>query len=125
MPDLVWKELSIAGLSDQVNPLWAENPAQARSQMERLVELMQKWALAGQLRVIRIPNSIVAQAPGYSLNQWRTDPLVDGLEPCHEAHSIYQRYVEGELTLGQMGVEIEALHDREYGPLSVPRNGRP
>jgi Antitoxin VbhA len=50
---------------------------------------------------------------------------LEGLEPGHEAHSIYQRYVEGELTLEQMGAEIEALHDREYGPVPIPRNGRP
>ncbi len=50
---------------------------------------------------------------------------LEGLEPGREAHSIYQRYVDGELTLEQMGAEIEALHDREYGPVPIPRNGRP
>jgi len=50
---------------------------------------------------------------------------LESLEPGHEAHSIYQRYVEGESTLEQMGAEIEALHDREYGPVPVSRNGRP
>ncbi len=50
---------------------------------------------------------------------------LEGLEPGPEAHSIYQRYVDGELTLEQMGAEIEALHAREYGPVSVSRNGRP
>ena len=50
---------------------------------------------------------------------------LEGLEPGREAHSIYQRHVEGELTLEQMGVEIEALYDREYGPVPIPRNGRP
>jgi hypothetical protein len=50
---------------------------------------------------------------------------LEGLEPGGEAQSIYQRYVEGELTLEQMGTEIEALHDREHGPLPVSRNGRP
>ena len=50
---------------------------------------------------------------------------LEGLEPGGEAQSIYQRYVEGELTLEQMGTEIEALHDREHGPIPVSRNGRP
>jgi hypothetical protein len=50
---------------------------------------------------------------------------LEGLEPGDEAQSIYQRYVEGELTLVQMGAEIEALHDREHGPVPVSRNGRP
>jgi hypothetical protein len=50
---------------------------------------------------------------------------LEGLEPGDEAQSIYQRYVDGELTIEQMGVQIEALHDREHGPLPVSRNGRP
>ncbi len=49
---------------------------------------------------------------------------LEGLEPGDEAQSIYQRYVDGELTLEQMGAEIEALHDREHGPVPVPRNER-
>lgn len=50
---------------------------------------------------------------------------LEGLEPGHEAQSIYQRYIDGAITLEQMGAEIETLHDREYGPVSVSRNGRP
>jgi hypothetical protein len=50
---------------------------------------------------------------------------LEGLEPGDEAQSIYQRYVDGELTIEQMGVQIGALHDREHGPLPVSRNGRP
>jgi hypothetical protein len=50
---------------------------------------------------------------------------LEGLEPGDEAQSIYQRYVDGELTLEQMGAEIEALHDREHGPVPVSRNERP
>lgn len=75
MPDLVWNELSIINLLDPISPLWAKNPADARCRMECLVELMRKWAMAGQPRVIRIPNSIIMLAPGYSLDQWRNDSL--------------------------------------------------
>jgi len=50
---------------------------------------------------------------------------MEGLEPGGEALSIYQHYVDGELTLQEMGAEIEALHDREYGPAPVSRRGRP
>ena len=50
---------------------------------------------------------------------------LEGLEPGDEAQSIYQRYAVGELTLEQMGAEIEALHDREHGPVPIPRNERP
>jgi hypothetical protein len=45
---------------------------------------------------------------------------LEGLEPGYEALSIYQRYVDGELTLEQMGAQVEALHDREYGPDLYP-----
>lgn len=50
---------------------------------------------------------------------------LEGLEPGRDVHSIYQRYIDGELTLEQMGVEIEAVHDREYGPVPISRNKRP
>ena len=49
---------------------------------------------------------------------------LEGLEPGSEALAIYQRYVEGELNLEQSGIEIDALHDRRYGPVRLPRNGR-
>jgi hypothetical protein len=49
---------------------------------------------------------------------------LEGLEPGVEALSVYRRYVDGDLTLQQMGAEIEALHDRKYGPVSVPRHVR-
>ena len=50
---------------------------------------------------------------------------LEGLEPGDEAKAIFSRYVEGELTLEQMGAEIEALHDREYGPIHQSRDERP
>ena len=50
---------------------------------------------------------------------------LEGLEPGDEAKAIFSRYVEGELTLEQMGAELEALHDREYGPVHISRDERP
>jgi hypothetical protein len=50
---------------------------------------------------------------------------MEGLEPGDEAKAIFQRYVDGGLTLEQMGAEIEALHDREHGPVHISRNERP
>lgn len=50
---------------------------------------------------------------------------LEGLEPGASVHQIYRRYINGELTLQEMGNEIEALHDREYGPISLSRNARP
>jgi len=49
---------------------------------------------------------------------------LEGLEPGEEAKAIFQRYVDGESTLDQMGEEIEALHEREYGPVHLSRNER-
>ena len=48
---------------------------------------------------------------------------LEGPEPGDEAQSIYRRYVDGELTLQEIGTEIEALHDREYGPAPVSGQG--
>jgi hypothetical protein len=50
---------------------------------------------------------------------------LEGLAPSAEAASIFQRYVDGELTLEQMGAAIEAHAEREYGPVRLPRNQRP
>jgi len=47
---------------------------------------------------------------------------MEGLEPGDEAKAIFQCYVDGGLTLEQMGAEIEALHDRKHGPIHVSRN---
>ena len=49
---------------------------------------------------------------------------MEGLEPSAEALRIYQRYVDGELTIKQMGLAIDELLDREYGPVRLPRNQR-
>jgi hypothetical protein len=48
---------------------------------------------------------------------------LEGLEPSKEAIGIFDRYADGGLTIEQMGTEIDALHDRKYGPIPVPRNG--
>lgn len=45
---------------------------------------------------------------------------IEGLEPSAEAHAIFQRYVEGELTSGEMGRSIDQLLNREYGPVRLP-----
>jgi hypothetical protein len=47
-----------------------------------------------------------------------------GLEPCPEELAIYQRYVEGEISLAQVGAEVDALHDRDYGPVPLPPHRR-
>jgi hypothetical protein len=60
----------------------------------------------------------------FNVEQALASVRLEGLEPGQEALAIYQRYVDGEITLKQVGVEIEALHDRKYGPVRLPRNGR-
>lgn len=49
---------------------------------------------------------------------------IEGLEPSAEAMAIFQRYIEGELTLEQMGAAIDEHADREYGPVRLPRHQR-
>ena len=49
---------------------------------------------------------------------------LEGLEPSPEALAIFQRYINGELTLEQMGAAIDEHADREYGPVHLPRNER-
>jgi len=49
---------------------------------------------------------------------------LEGLEPGQEAVGIFKRYADGDITLEQLGLEIDALNDRDYGPPPLPRNGR-
>jgi hypothetical protein len=35
---------------------------------------------------------------------------------------IFQRYVEGDLTLKEMGSAVDKLLDRQYGPVRLSRN---
>jgi len=46
---------------------------------------------------------------------------LEGLEPAVEADAIFQRYARSELTLEEMGAEIDKLHERQFGP--VPLSG--
>lgn len=50
---------------------------------------------------------------------------LEGLEPSDGANAIFQRYVEGELTLDEMGHAIDEYADRVYGPVRLPRNEHP
>jgi len=44
---------------------------------------------------------------------------LEGLAPGGEARAIFQRYVDGELTLEQMGAEIDTLNERRIGPVRL------
>ena len=50
---------------------------------------------------------------------------LEGLEASVGAMAIFQRHIDGELTLEEMGAAIDAHADREYGPVRLPRNERP
>ena len=47
---------------------------------------------------------------------------MEGLEPSGEAKGIFQRYVEGEVSLKEMGRAVDQLLDRQYGPVRLSRN---
>ena len=49
---------------------------------------------------------------------------LEGLEPSHEAQTIYQLYVDGELTADEMDFAIEQHLNREYGPVRLPQHQR-
>ncbi len=49
---------------------------------------------------------------------------MEGLEPSPGAMAIFQRYIDGQLTLEQMGDAIDEYADREYGPIRLPRYER-
>ncbi len=44
---------------------------------------------------------------------------LEGLEPTPEAKAVFERYANGELTLDEMGEEIQALNARQFGPIHV------
>ena len=47
---------------------------------------------------------------------------LEGLAPGVEANAIFQRYVDGELMLDEMGAEIDRLHERQLGPVRLSRD---
>ena len=49
---------------------------------------------------------------------------MEGLEPSAEAQGLYQRYVEGDLSLEEMGRAVDQLLERQYGPIRLSRNER-
>jgi Antitoxin VbhA len=49
---------------------------------------------------------------------------MEGQEPSEEAKAIFQRYVDGELSIDEMGRAIDQLLDEKYGPVRLPRNER-
>jgi hypothetical protein len=45
------------------------------------------------------------------------------LEPSLEARVIFRRYVQGQVSLQEMGLAVDQLLHRPYGPLGLSRNG--
>lgn len=50
---------------------------------------------------------------------------LEGLEPSPEARVIFQKYVEGQVSLEEMGRAVDQLLDRQYGPVRLSRNECP
>ena len=49
---------------------------------------------------------------------------MEGQEPSEEAKAVFQRYVDGDVTLEEMGCAIDQLLDEKYGPVRLPGNER-
>jgi antitoxin VbhA-like protein len=50
---------------------------------------------------------------------------LEGFELDEQATALYHRYVDGDLTLAEVGSAIDELDNREFGPVSVSRHQRP
>ncbi len=50
---------------------------------------------------------------------------LEGLVLDDKAKALYQRYIDGELTLVEVGSAIDELDNREFGPVSLSRHKRP
>jgi hypothetical protein len=50
---------------------------------------------------------------------------LEGFDLDEQVQELYQRYIDGELTLAEVGGAIDAIDDREFGPVSVSRHQRP
>lgn len=50
---------------------------------------------------------------------------LEGFELDEEVNALYQRYIDGELTLAAVGSAIDELDDREFGPVSLCRHKDP
>ena len=50
---------------------------------------------------------------------------IEGFELDEHAKALYERYVNGELTLAEVRKVIDELNDREFGPVSLSRHSRP
>ncbi len=50
---------------------------------------------------------------------------LEGFELDEQTRALYQRYVNGELALAELGSGIDELNEREFGPLSLSRHNRP
>jgi len=44
---------------------------------------------------------------------------LEGLEPSEDAKAIFEQFVNGELTVDEMGEAIRAMHARKYGPVHI------
>jgi hypothetical protein len=54
-----------------------------------------------------------------AIDQSLASVRLEGLEPSEDAKAIARRYIEGELTVIEMGEEIRALNARQFGSVHV------
>jgi hypothetical protein len=50
---------------------------------------------------------------------------LEGFDLDEQVKALYRRFIEGKLTLAEVGREIDELDDREFGPVSLSRHKRP
>jgi hypothetical protein len=50
---------------------------------------------------------------------------LEGFDLDEPVKALYRRFMDGELTLAEVGREIDELDDREFGPVSLSRHKCP
>ena len=50
---------------------------------------------------------------------------LEGFELDERSKALYKRYIDGALTLAEVGRAIDELNAGEFGPVSLPRHNRP
>lgn len=49
---------------------------------------------------------------------------LEGMSVDSETAALFERYVQGELTLAQVGTAVDELNNRDFGPIRLPGHQR-
>ena len=84
-----------------------------RSKMKEMAVVTHPITVAERARRIRVYEEALASV------------RLEGFELDEQVKALYQRYIQGQMTLADVGSAIDGLNDREFGPVSLSRHKRP